>query len=251
MPTPKATSRYQITDPNDPTRWRDLSVSDADAADFRTRNVGERAKVYRVLIPKGRHEFGATFPLFERARSKMDASWDKGVLPHKEVGIVHRIGVGVSPVVCDQRTDRGDITRVLSNAYIQVAVNDETILEGSLETLPIGLGVHGADLLNNGLPAADAVPDRVPFIYTNREAKFSGAISLPQRSWLQDAMTHMNAPGEPSADGADGSGGADTEPCGRAEPPPASTHCMTLETDVLVTLYMIGVFAEVVETPND
>ena len=256
MPEFKATSRYQITNPSDPTRWRDLTVEGAEG-DFVVRQVGERTKVFRVLIPKGRHDFGAEFPMFGRERSDMDSSWSAGgTLPRAEVGIVHQIGVGVIPVVGDRRTDPEDLLKVLSNAYLEVSVNDDPLVEGSLETLPTGFGVHGVPVLNNGFPASDAVPDRVPFLFTNEAMEFSGKLSFPNRPWLREALAEGEGAARPS--GGSGGGGRDPDErdpdereCG--DPSHAdvdATLCVTLSTDVLVTFYMTGGFGRVVE-PNE
>lgn len=247
----RASSRYQINDPADPTRWTDLTL-EGDAATFGVEHVGERTKVFRVLVPKGSHAFGAEFPLFQRERSAMDSSWNKGELPRGEVGIVHKVGVAVAPLVCDRSTPNGDIARVLHNMLLQVAVNDVTILEGSLETLPIGFGVHHEDIASNGLAAMDATPDRYPFLYTNEAMTFTGKLVVPHREWLHTAMHAADAAGEGSSgSSSDTSGKDDDDPdkddrdCG---PPPSATGartCMRLETDVLVTFYMHGVFGRV------
>ncbi|MCB9565619.1 MAG: hypothetical protein H6710_00055 [Myxococcales bacterium] len=217
-----------------------------------------------MLIPKGRHDFGAEFPMFGRERSEMDSSWSaSGTLPRAEVGIVHQIGVGVSPVVGDHRTDPEDVLKVLANAYLEVSVNDEALIEGSLETLPTGFGAYGMPVVNNGFPASDAVPDRVPFLFTNEEMEFRGKLSFPNRPWLRDALAEAEAaapaasspaPATPAKSRRGASSARDAEAAPECSDPSHAdvdaTMCVTLETDVLVTFYMTGVFGRVVE-PNE
>lgn len=274
MPDFTPNSRYQIIDRADPTQWLDLTLADDNA--FVVEQVGERTKVFRVLIPKGRHAFGAEFPLFNRERSAMDSSWNNGRLPPNEVGIVHKVGVAIAPVVCDTRTRNADIEKVLSNALIEVKVNDVALLETSLETLPIGFGVDHESVATNGLAAMDATPDRYPLLFTNEEMEFTGRLVLPNREWLRDALEHgagdsavrraaealERAAREAATGDDDDDEGALTRAatefaravrrastprdgdsdCDDTHTGPGTRHCMTLETDVLVTFYMHGVF---------
>ena len=258
MPEFKASSRYQINDPADPTRWTDLTVpADDDEASFEVERVGERTKVYRVLVPQGRHDFGAEFPLFTRERSDMDSSWSAGgELPRGEVGIVHKVGVAIASVVCDTPTRNRDIEKVLYNAHLCVEVNEDPILSGSLETLPIGFGVHHESQPANGLAAMDSTPDRYPFLYTNEDMKFAGKLSFPHCQWLREAMSESTGAGEGGADAPatdedeDGEERETERDCGdETSSPTHSNRCVTLESDVLVTFYMHGVFGRVRE-PN-
>lgn len=246
MPEFKETSRYQIPDPTDPTRWRDLTAPD-DEAELDVEDAAERTKLFRVLVPRGRHEFGAEFPMFavNREHTAMDSSFSpSGELPRREVGIVHKVGVGLSPYVLDQRTADDDIEKVIANAFMSVTINDEPFVEGSLETLPVGYGVAGGPV-TNGLPAADATPERFPLLYTNEAMRFGGKLSFPHRKWLKDSIAPEPAT-EPVADDSEPS---DERDCGDAtHPSTGPTPCVTLGSDVLVTFYLTGVFGRVRES---
>lgn len=244
MPEFKASARYQINDPADPTQWTDLTL-EGDDATFAVEQVGERTKIFRVLIPKGPHAFGAELPLFDRERSAMDSSWKNGQLPRGEVGIVHKVGVAIAPVVCDSPTRNRDIEKVLNNALLEVEVNDVTVIESSLETLPIGFGVHHESVATNGLAAMDSTPDRYPFLYTNEAMEFTGKLTLPNREWLREALGDDAGEGG-SSDRDDDDDRDTTRDCDDPTHGNASSrHCMTLESDVLLTFYMHGVFARV------
>ncbi|MGE0789750.1 MAG: hypothetical protein AB7S26_29020 [Sandaracinaceae bacterium] len=245
MPEYKETSRYSIPDPTNPTRWRDLTEP-ATAPEIRVEEVREDTKVYRVLIPAGTHDHGAEFALFvAREQTPMDSSWTGHQLPAREIGIVHRIGVGVAPFLCDQRTSDEDIAKVLANAYLHVEVNEHVVVAGSLETLPIGYGVANGPV-TNGFAAADATPDRFPLVYTNPIGRWTGTLSFPHRKWLRAALA-----AEPGAPSGGTASSADTDddvndPC---KPHSHSAGpCVRLSSHVLVTFYMTGVFGRVVET---
>jgi len=245
MPEFKSTSRYQINDPADPTHWTDLTLEGAEAT-FAVERVGERTKVYRVLIPKGPHAFGAEFAMFNRERATMDSSWNNGQLPRGEVGIVHKLGVAIAPVVCDTPTRNEDIEKVLNNTLIEVEINDVGIIEGSLETLPIGFGVHNDRITTNGLAAMDSTPDRYPFLYTNESMEFTGKLTLPNRQWLRDALEDSGEEeGGSSADGRETDPDSSRDCDDPTHAAASERHCMTLESDVLLTFYMHGVFARV------
>jgi len=278
MPEFNASSRYQIIDRADPTQWIDLTLEDDHS--FAVEQVGERTKVFRVLIPKGRHAFGAEFPLFNRDRSAMDSSWNSGQLPRGEVGIVHKVGVAIAPVVCDTRTRNADIEKVLNNALLEVEVNDVSLIEASLETLPIGFGVDHEGVATNGMAAMDATPDRYPLLFTNEAMEFTGKLVLPNREWLRDALEHSVGEGAVrraaealelaareavSGSDDDNDEGALTraatefaravrrastardgdDDCSDTTHAGGARHCMTLESDVMVTFYLHGVFGRV------
>lgn len=242
MPEFKDSSRYSITDPADPTRWQDLTVAGDDGL-LDVVDVRESVRLFRVLVPRGVVHHGAEFQMFRRDASPMDSSWNRdGKLPRREVGIVHRVGVAIAPYVCDQRTDGDDIAKVIANAHLAVAVNQEPILAGSLETLPIGLGV--TQTVSNGLPAADAVPERFPLIYVNPSMHWEGTLSFPHRNWLYEAGAGAAAPTHHDSGGEDG---GDTTPNCPPTSGSGSRPCVTLESDVLLTFYMAGVFGRVRE----
>lgn len=247
MPDYKETSRYSIPDPTNPTIWRDLTVS-GDDAEFDVEGVREDTKLYRVLIPKGTHLEGSEFPLFKDGgddRSEMDTSWSGDELPRREVGIVHRVGVAISPFVCDEPTEDEDIAKVLANAYLSVSSGSTPIVEGSLETLPIGFGVAGGTV-SNGFPAADAVPERYPQIFTNPAMRWEGKLSFPHRKWLHGAVA---TPSTNSTSGT-GDGDSDTDTINNCDDSGSSSNkpCVRLRSNVLVTFYMTGVFGRVRES---
>jgi len=248
MPEYKETSRYSIPDPTDPTRWQDLTAP-ADEAVFEVEDAREDTKLYRVLVPKGAHDFGAEFPLFNvsREQSEMDSSWStSGELPRREVGIVHRVGVAISPFVCDERTRDEDIAKVIANAYLAVEVNQSPVVDGSLETMPIGYGVAGGPV-TNGLPAADATPERFPLLYTNQAMRWEGKLSFPHRKWLREALASSAGSGG-TRSGSDSDTDADEDDCGDSSSSSSGGGpCVRLESNVLVTFYMTGVFAKVRE----
>lgn len=247
MPGPHTEHSRYAFDETDPTQWRDLNA-DEDSASFEVERVGERTLVHRQLIPPGRHPFGEEFKLFDREHSEMDSSWtSSGDLPRREVGIVHKIGVGIAPAVLDHRTLNEDIEKVLANAYIHVEVNERPLVKGSLETLPIGFGAH-SQVATNGLPAADAVPDRFPVLYTNDQMRFSGEIKFPTRRWLKEALEEFEeelAARREGEEGGDTESGEETESdCSDDEGLDPDLVCVT-RSPVLVTFYMTGIFGRV------
>lgn len=247
MPAHTEHSRYAF-DETDPTQWRDLNAAENDPdAEFEVEGVAERTLVYRQLIPPGRHPFGAEFKLFDvnREQNEMDSSWtSSGDLPRREVGIIHKIGIGVAAAVLDHRTDNEDIEKVLSNAYLSVKVNDRPFVRGSLETLPVGFGVYGGPP-TNGFPAADAVPDRFPVAYTNEKMRFDGTIRFPPRPWLQKALEDYAATmAKPEEADTDEDGNTERD-CDNSSANGDRVTCVTLRSPVLVTFYMTGIFGRI------